>query len=298
MISLVGADPADDEGLNSDDNHGVSDVEGIQTHAEASTPEWSDVEQGQFPSPATTPRSDSEVELIGVREPPAPLWVLNLTLSEYVAWTRRGHVQSYAHSPFEQETNPNSIMWPTWWTIAADQLSDDEDGTIRVVDEVCMLRCTVTMVLFEDGIIRPVFVVWLLEKVSGRERMAALIREQSKPVIRPWPAEELSKAAPPKAKGWAKAKMPTAPTPKSTLGDAAYAYTHVEKASYLHLDTFQGPPILWSWRRRLHQKHFPKHPQQFPKQPQQFPRQSLKQVARFPNGVLQRPCGAYARRRA
>ena len=52
---------------------------------------------------------------------------------------------------FEQETNPNSIMWPTWWTITSDSLSDDEDGTIYVTDEVCMLRCTVTMVLFEDG---------------------------------------------------------------------------------------------------------------------------------------------------
>ena len=142
VVSLVGADSVEDEGTNSDDDHGVSDVEGIQMHAEASTPEWSDVEQGQFPSLATTPRSDSEIEFIGAREPPAPLWVLNLTLSDYVAWTRQGHVQSYAHSPFEQEINPNSIMWPTWWTIASDQLSDDEDGTIHVVDEVCMLRCT------------------------------------------------------------------------------------------------------------------------------------------------------------
>ena len=241
VVSLVGADFAEDEGLNSNDNRGVSDVEGIQMHAEASTPEWSDVEQGQFPSPATMPRSDSEVELIGLREPPAPLWVLNLTLSDYVAWTRQGHVQSYAHSVFEQEINPNSIMWPTWWTIAADQLSDDEDGTIYVVDEVCMLRCTTTMVLFEDGIIRPVFVVWLLEKVSGRERMAALIREQSRPIVRPWPAQELSKAAPPKTKGWPKAKMPTAPTRKGTFGDAAHAYVHAEKASSSSSGYISGP---------------------------------------------------------
>ena len=157
--------------------------------------------------------------------------MLDLTLSDYVAWTRQGHVQSYAHSSFEQETDPNSIMWPTWWTIASDSLSDDEDGTIYVADEVCMLRCTVTMVLFEDGIIRPVFVVWLLEKSTGRERMAALIREQSKPIIRPWPAQEVSKAASPKTEGWPKAKMPTVPTPKGTFGDAAYAYVHAEKAS-------------------------------------------------------------------
>ena len=61
--------------------------------------------------------------------------------------------------------------------------------------------------------------------------MAALIREQSRPIIRPWPAQELSKAAPPKTKGWPKAKMPTVPTPKGTFGDAAHAYVHAEKAS-------------------------------------------------------------------
>ena len=179
--------------------------------------------------------------MIGVRGHPAPLWVLDLTLSDYIAWTRQGHVQSYAHNPFEQESNPNSIMWPTWWTIASDHLSDDEDGTIHIVDEVCMLRCTTTMVLFEDGIIRPVFVVWLLEKVSGRERMAALIREQFRPMVRTWPAEELSKAAPPKARGWPRAKMPTVPTPKGFYGDAARAYMHSEKASSSSPGYISGP---------------------------------------------------------
>ena len=174
VVSLVGADSENGDELSDRESHDVSDVDGIPMHADASAPEWSEVEQGQFPSAATTPRSDSEVELIGMRGAPAPLWVLNLTLSDYVAWTRQGHVQSYARSPFEQETNPNSIMWPTWWTIASDPLSDDEDGAIHVVDEVCMLRCTTTTVLFEDGIIRPVFVVWGLEKVSGRERMARM----------------------------------------------------------------------------------------------------------------------------
>ena len=140
-------------------------------------------------------------------------------------------MQSYAHSSFEQETNPNSIMWPTWWTIASDRLSGDEDGTIYVADEVCMLRCTVTMVLFEDGIIRPVFVVWLLEKPTGRERMVALIREQSRPVVKPWPRQELSKAASPKTHGWPEARTPTAPTPKGIFGDVAQHHFRSEQAS-------------------------------------------------------------------
>ena len=237
--SLAGADSVSMVLSSSGDD--VIEGGEIPTDAQASTPEWSDVEQGQFPSPATTPRSDSEVEFIGDREPPAPLWVLDLTLSDYMAWTRQGHVQSYAHSSFEQETNPNSILWPTWWTITSDSLSDDEDGTIYVTDEVCMLRCTVTMVLFEDGIIRPVFVVWLLERSSGRERMTALIREQSRPIIRPWPVQEASKAAPSKTEGWPKARMPTVPTPKGTFGDVAPARMHAEKASSSLSGYLSGP---------------------------------------------------------
>ena len=231
IISLVGVELSEEEGQYDSQSQGVSDIEGVPMYADASTPEWSDVEQGQFPSPATTPRSDSEVEFVGAMQPPAPLWVLDLTLSDYMAWTRQGHVQSYAHSSFEQETNPNSIMWPTWWTIASDRLSDDEDGTIYVVDEVCMLRCTVTMVLFEDGIIRPVFVVWLLEKPTGRERMVALIREQSRPVVKPWPRQELSKAASPKTHRWPEARAPTVPTPKGIFGDVAQHHFRSEQAS-------------------------------------------------------------------
>ena len=39
-----------------------------------------------------------------------------------------------------------------------------------MTEDVVMLRCDVTPVLFEDGIIRNVFVVWLLEEETGRER--------------------------------------------------------------------------------------------------------------------------------
>ena len=130
-------------------------------------------------------------------------------------------------------------MWPTWWTIASDQLSDDEDGTIYVVDEVCMLRCTVTMVLFEDGIIRPVFVVWLLEKVSGRERMAALIREQSRPIVR---AEQGSST---KGRRVAQGKDAYCANPKELIwGRCACLHALGEGFVIIIWIRIRGPPIL------------------------------------------------------
>ena len=174
----------------------------IPTYSEASTPEWSDVEHGNVVSPVSS--QDSEIELIGPRHPPAPLWALNLSLNEFLEWCRPGRVQEFALGQFEEVTNVNSILWPVWWTIERDMLDDDERGVIPVTDEVRMMKLSTTMILFSDGIIRPVFLAWLLDEMSGRDRTVAIIREPARPIVRPYPAQtgaatpELSKAAPPK----------------------------------------------------------------------------------------------------
>ena len=67
----------------------------------------------------------------------------------------------------------NSILLPVWWTIERNLLDDDERGVIPVTEEVCMMKLSTTMILFSDGIIRPVFLAWLLDELSGRDRMAA-----------------------------------------------------------------------------------------------------------------------------
>ena len=187
----------------------------IPTYAEASTPEWSDVEHGNVVSPVGS--QDSEIELIGPRHPPAPLWALNLSLNEFLEWCRPGRVQEFALGQFEEVTNVNSILWPVWWTIERDMLDDDERGVIPVTEEVCMMKLSTAMILFSDGIIRPVFVAWLLDETSGRDRMVAILREPARPLVRPYPAQtgvgtpELSKAAPPEF-GRA-ARSPTVPPP-------------------------------------------------------------------------------------
>ncbi|CAE7468011.1 unnamed protein product [Symbiodinium sp. CCMP2592] len=146
---------------------------------------------------------------------PLRLWVLNLTIEDFIMWTRPGHIQSHATSEFQMETNPNSIMWPVWWTIEQDYLDDNEQGVIPVTEDVVMLRCDVTPVLFEDGIIRNVFVVWLLEEETGRERRVAVIRGRVRPIVTPWPNRELSTAA-------SASSPPVAKAP--TITAAAYAW--------------------------------------------------------------------------
>ena len=143
------------------------------------------------------------------------LWVLDLTIEDFIMWTRPGHIQSHATSGFQMETNPNSIMWPVWWTIEQDYLDDNEQGVIPVTEDVVMLKCDVTPVMFEDGIIRNVFVVWLLEEETGRERRVAVIRGRVRPIVTPWPNREMSTAAP--ASSFPVAKAPTVKAPPPEL---------------------------------------------------------------------------------
>ena len=142
-------------------------------------------------------------------------WVLDLTIEDFIMWTRPGHIQSHATSGFQMETNPNSIMWPVWWTIEQDYLDDNEQGVIPVTEDVVMLKCDVTPVMFEDGIIRNVFVVWLLEEETGRERRVAVIRGRVRPIVTPWPNREMSTAAP--ASSFPVAKAPTVKAPPPEL---------------------------------------------------------------------------------
>ncbi|CAE7510622.1 unnamed protein product [Symbiodinium sp. CCMP2592] len=184
--------------------------------AKGDTPEWSEVERGDFSSAEPSSEEEFQADEDQHRQvQPLRLWVLNLTIEDFIMWTRPGHIQSHATSEFQMETNPNSIMWPVWWTIEPDYLDDNEQGVIPVTEDEVMLRCDVTPVLFEDGIIRNVFVVWLLEEETGRERRVAVIRGRVRPIVTPWPNRELSTAA-------SASSPPVAKAP--TITAAAYAW--------------------------------------------------------------------------
>ncbi|CAE7231546.1 unnamed protein product [Symbiodinium sp. CCMP2592] len=181
------------KGDTSDSDIDNLSVSGIPMRADGQTPDWSEVERGEFSSEES--ESDGSDEILNLQRQPEPLWTLDLSFEEYVVWSRSGHVQAQAHRAFRQVTNPNAIDWPIWWTILHDQLDEDERGVIPVVEGVDMLRCDVVQIMFEDDVARPVFVIWLIEQETGRERHIAIVRHQQRPRVNPWPESGMSQAA-------------------------------------------------------------------------------------------------------
>ena len=81
-----------------------------------------------------------------------------------------------------------------------------------------MLRCDVSPVMFEDGIIRHVFVVWLLEETTGREPRVAMIRGRIRPVVVPWPNPNLPPTATPSSPPDARTPSVKPPPPELRPG--------------------------------------------------------------------------------
>ncbi|OLP94992.1 Retrovirus-related Pol polyprotein from transposon TNT 1-94 [Symbiodinium microadriaticum] len=181
---------------DSDDEGNIPE---IPMRADGDTPEWSEVERGEYSSEEA--QSDGSDAWIDFQRQPEPLWTLELSVTEYIQWRRPGVVHSRASHEFVETTNPNSICWPLWWRIVHDELDENERGTISVVDGVDILRCDIAQVMFEDQIARPVFLVWLLQEETGNERHIAIIRHQQRPLVFLEEEPERSQAAPPRLAG-------------------------------------------------------------------------------------------------
>ena len=117
-----------------------------------------------------------------------PLWILDLTLRDYIHWTRPAQIQVCADRDFREEENPHAITWAVWDVIIHDELDTDESGTIPIVEGVRMIKCDTTVVFCEDGVGRPCFVVWIQEESTGRERHVALAQFRYRPRVQRWPA--------------------------------------------------------------------------------------------------------------
>ena len=65
---------------------------------EASTPEWSDVEQGIVPSEDESEEEPMDPMTYQLRN--APLWVLDLSPAEYLQWATPGGIKSRAQNEF------------------------------------------------------------------------------------------------------------------------------------------------------------------------------------------------------
>ena len=224
MASNLNDEPDSDS--DSDNNPSIS---GIPMRADGDTPEWSEVERGEFSSEEA--ESEGSDVLLNFQQQPEPLWTLELSVTEYMQWRRPGFVHSRASHEFVETTNPRSICWPLWWSILHDELDENEQGTIPVVDGVDILQCDIALVMFDDQIARPVFLVWLLEEETGNERYVAIIRHRQRPVVIPEEEPERSQAAPPRIAGASSAR-PRPATPPPRLG---YPVTPLAKATAKNL---------------------------------------------------------------
>ncbi|OLP85945.1 Retrovirus-related Pol polyprotein from transposon TNT 1-94 [Symbiodinium microadriaticum] len=176
VAMAVGEDSFSSSGDSSLDDEDLQSMAG-----EASTPEWSDVEQGNVPSEDESEEEPRDPMTFQLRN--APLWVLNLSPAEYLQWSTPGGIMDRAQNDFHEQRNPNSIVWPVWWTIAFDHLDTNADGVIQVTEDVVMLQCNLATVRCEDEVCRQVFVVWICEEETGQERMLAVNRMWQRPVV-------------------------------------------------------------------------------------------------------------------
>eukprot|EP00439_Symbiodinium_sp_Y106_P042014 s1513_g5.t1 len=226
-----------------------STEEEMPMHAEASTPEWSDVEQGLYPDQESSVAESSDTEqeqpqgiAAYVSDVRGPLWVLDLSVRDYVAWTHRRteqyvddegrgppELQSYAESVFYAEPNPRSVTWAVWFTIIHDRLDEDESGVIPVADGVDMIKLDTALVQCVDGIPRPVFIAWVVDLETGHERRFAVARITQQPIVSEWPRPQPSVAAPPKA------EKPSVPW--AEMRATSWAVPHVTQAHHPPVNT-------------------------------------------------------------
>ena len=222
MSMAIGEDSFSSSGASSLDDDDLQLMAG-----ETTTPEWSDVEQGNVPSEDESEEEPMDPMTYQLRN--APLWVLDLSPAEYLQWSTPGGIKSRAQGVFHEQENPNSIVWPVWWTIAFDRLDSNADGVIQVTEEVVMLQCNLATVRCEDGVCRQVFVVWVCEEETGQERMLAVNRLWQRPITCRPDGTPQSNAPPPAAPA-----------------DAAAAPRAVQRGQWVATSSWQPPN--WSLR--------------------------------------------------
>ena len=148
----------------------------------------SDSEDSRLSDASSEGNSGEEEAVDSIPDAGGPLWILDLTLRDYIHWTRPAQIQVCADRDFREEENPHAITWAVWEAIIHDELDTDESGTIPIAEDVCMIKCDTTVVFCEDGVGRPCFVVWIQEESTGRERHFALAQFRYRPRARRWPA--------------------------------------------------------------------------------------------------------------
>ncbi|CAE7437089.1 RE1 [Symbiodinium sp. CCMP2592] len=115
-------------------------------------PEPSPPSDSEDPSEPSVTSSGEEESAESIPDAGGPMWVLDLSLRDYIHWTRPAQIQVCADRDFREEENPNSIVWAVWDVIIHEMLDVDESGTIPIAEGVCMIKCDTTVVFCEDGV--------------------------------------------------------------------------------------------------------------------------------------------------
>ncbi|CAE7378607.1 unnamed protein product, partial [Symbiodinium sp. CCMP2456] len=184
-------------GVDSDMGPGASSVRVIARAAREITDQGTDSESGSRLSDAgsadssdSTGRaidSGSEGESEGRHR--LPLWYLVLHETEY-ALLSSGPFQLLTHAiaPFQQVNGPNLIAVGIW------QILEELDFQLPIEDSQIGLNQYIieahqTLCMYQDGVLRPVVLVHVVDEDTGREQMLALTESEIPPRIEHWTLE-------------------------------------------------------------------------------------------------------------
>ncbi|CAE7467613.1 GIP, partial [Symbiodinium sp. CCMP2592] len=189
---------------------------------------------GPAPSSGTTNlESEPESDESGERERP-PLWYLVLHETEY-ALLSNGPFQLLTHAiaPFQQVNGPNLIAVGIW------QILEELDFQLPIEDlqiglNQYIIEAHQTLCMYEDGALRPVVLVHVIDMDTNREQMLALTESGIPPRIERWTIEDARRGMrlqafsgaevmafreeSDRAKGAPKAKAPTVSSPPKYPG--------------------------------------------------------------------------------
>ncbi|CAE7168455.1 unnamed protein product, partial [Symbiodinium necroappetens] len=164
-----------------------------ERHRDESDPEQSSLSSaGSVHSTGTTDLEESDQS-----ENRPPLWYLVLHPVEYAVW-RESTTQLMTHSiaSFEQVNGPNLIANGVWGILEElDFQLPLED--IRIGQDQYIIEARQTWCIYQDGIIRPVVLVHLIDVESGREQMLALTECDIQPRTQTWTLDEAPGVPPP-----------------------------------------------------------------------------------------------------
>ena len=119
----------------------------------------------------------------------APLWYLVLDPVEYTLWTSTSEAVTQAVDRFYQVDGPNQIAVGVWWALSEIDF-DLPVSNVEIGSGQFIVSARHQLCFYEDGVIRPLALVHLIDLDTGREQMLALTESDVAPIVGVWDLEE------------------------------------------------------------------------------------------------------------